>query len=177
LIVSCWGLLSVGALAADDIFDGLAPELVGSELGSVLEGAELACRQDRADPQIRRCIPLPGALKALGGVGVNAVEARFDDQRLTQVIIYLPEPRFAAVLPVLSARFGGGKEWNVILRAGMAGQFEDQIRIWETDRFVLIAQQFDGKIDRSSVIYGSPRAMAPLLRQIKSTPPGGVRDL
>jgi hypothetical protein len=177
LIVPCWGLLSPSALAADDIFDGLAPELVGSELGSVLEGAELACRQDRADPKIRRCTPLPGALKAVGGVGVNAVEARFDDHRLAQVTIYLPEARFDAVLPVLSTRFGEGKAWSVILRAGMAGQFEAKIRIWETDRFVLIAQQFDGKIDRSSVIYGSARAMAPLLRQIKSTPPGGLRDL
>ena len=177
MIVSCCGLLSADALAAGDIFDGLAPELVGSELGSVLEGAELACRQDRADPKIRRCTALPGALKAVGGVGVNAVEARFDDQRLAQVTIYLPEPRFAAVLPILSARFGEGKAWSVILRAGMAGQFEAKIRIWETDRFVLIAQQFDGKIDRSSVIYGSARAMAPLLRQILSTPPGGLRDL
>jgi hypothetical protein len=116
-------------------------------------------------------------LETLGGVGVNAVEARFDDQRLAQVTVYLPESHFAAVLPVLYARFGEGENWDVVLRAGMAGQLEDQIRIWETDRFVLVAQQFDGKIDRSSVIYGSPRAMAPLLRQIKSTSPGGLRDL
>jgi hypothetical protein len=148
-----------------------------SDLASVLETAELACRQDRADPKIRRCTPLPQGLGTLGGVAVSSVEARFDDQHLALVTIYLSEPRFAAVLPVLSARFGRGKDWNVVLRAGMAGQFADQIRIWETDRFVLIAQQFDGKIDRSSVIYGSPRAMAPLLQQIKATPPGGLRDL
>jgi hypothetical protein len=165
------------ALGAEDVFDGLAPGLVGNELASVLEGAELACRQDRADPKIRRCAPLPGVLETLGGVAVSAVEARFDNRRLAQVTIYLPESRFAAVLPVLSARLGEGKNWNVTLRAGMAGQFEDQIRIWETDRFVLIAQQFDGKIDRSSVIYGSAEAMGPLLQQIKSTPPGGLRDL
>ncbi len=177
LIVVCWGLPSAVALGAQDVFEGLAPELVDSELASVLEGAELACRQDRADPKIRRCTPLPGALGTLGGVAVSSVEARFDDQRLAQVTVYLAESRFAAILPVLSARFGEGKNWNVVLRAGMAGQFEDQIRIWETGRFVLIAQQFDGKIDRSSVIYGSPRAMAPLLQQIKSTPPGGQRDL
>lgn len=171
------GLLSAAALGAEDVFEGLAPELVGSELVSVLEGAELACRQDRADPKIRRCAPLRGLLETLGSVAVSMVEARFDDRRLAQVTIYLPESRFAAVLPVLSARFGDGKNWNVVLRAGMAGQFQDQIRIWETDRFVLIAQQFDGKIDRSSVIYGSPGAMAPLLQRIKSTPPGGLRDL
>jgi len=27
------------------------------------------------------------------------------------------------------------------------------------------------------VIYGTPAAMGPLLQQIKSTPPGGLRDL
>ena len=177
VILPSWGLLSAALIGAEDIFDGLAPELVGTELASVLEGAELACRQDRADLKVRRCTPLPGVLGTLGGIGVNSVEARFADQHLAQVTVYLPESRFAAVLPALSARFGEGDDWNVVLRAGMAGQFEDQIRIWETDRFVLVAQQFDGKIDRSSVIYGSPHAMAPLLRQIKSTPRGGLRDL
>jgi hypothetical protein len=177
LIVAWCGLLSAAALATQDVLEGLGPELVDGELTTVLEGAELACRQDRAEPKFRRCAPLPGALGALGGVGVSAVEARFDDRHLAQVTVYLPESRFAAVLPILSARFGEGKEWNVVLRAGMAGQFEDQIHIWETDRYVLIAQQFDSKIDRSSVIYGSPRAMAPLLQQIKSTPRGGLRDL
>lgn len=177
LVVACWGLPSAVSLGGEDVFEALAPELVDSELASVLEGAELGCRQDRADPRVRRCTPLPRALGTLGGVAVSSVEARFDDRHLAQVTIYLSESRFAAVLTVLSARFGGGKDWNVVLRAGMAGQFEDQIRIWETDRFVLIAQQFDGKIDRSSVIYGTMPAMAPLLQQIKSTPPGGLRDL
>ena len=169
--------MGTAVLGVEDVLDGLAPELVGSELASVLEGAELACRQDRADPGIRRCSPLRGVLGTLGGIEVTAVEARFDDRRLAQVTIYLAESRFAALLPVLSARLGEGKSWNVTLRAGMAGQFEDQIRIWESDHYVLIAQQFDGKIDRSSVIYGSPDAMGSLLHQIKSTPPGGVRDL
>ena len=49
--------------------------------------------------------------------------------------------------------------------------------MWEKDDLCLIAQQFDRKIDRSSLIYGSAEAMAPLLKQIKSTPPGAIRDL
>jgi hypothetical protein len=167
----------VAAWGAGDVFDGLAPELVGSEFTSVLEGAELACHQDRTDPDTRRCVPLPGALHTLGAVGVSAVEALFKDGRLTQVAVYIPESRFAQILPVLSARLGEGSDWSVTIRSGMAGQFLDQIRIWETDRFVLVAQQYDHKIDRSSVVYGSARAMAPLLEQIRSTPRGALRDL
>lgn len=177
LIASCCGLLSAAAPEAQDVFGGLAPEAVGSELSSVLEGAELACRQDRADPHIRRCVPLAGALWTLGGVSLSAVEARFADRRLVQVTAYFPEARFADVLPFLSARFGEGKDWSVTLRSGMAGQFSDQIRLWETERFVLVAQQYDRKIDRSSVIYGTAREMAPLLQRIKSTTPGRLRDL
>ncbi len=60
LVASCWGVLSAAALGAEDVFEGLAPELVGSELTSVLEGAELACHQDRADPHVRRCVPVDG---------------------------------------------------------------------------------------------------------------------
>ena len=177
LVASCWGLLSAAALGAEDVFEGLAPELVGSELTSVLEGAELACRQDRADPHIRRCVPLTGALWTLGGAPLNAVEALFDHRHLAQVTVYFPEARFADILPFLSARFGEGKDWSVTIRSGMAGQFSDQIRLWETGRFVVVAQQYDRKIDRSSVIYGTAGAMAPLLQRIKSTPPGGLRDL
>jgi hypothetical protein len=163
--------------AAGDVFEGLAPELVGSEFTSVLEGAELACRQDRTDPDLRRCVPLPGALETLGDVGVSALEAMFKDGRLAQVTVYFPESRFEQMLPVLSARLGEGSDWSVTIRSGMAGQFSDQIRIWETDRFVLVAQQYDHRIDRSSVIYGSGREMAPLLQRIKSTPRGALRDL
>ena len=169
--------MTAGAWAAGDVFEGLAPELVGAEFTSVLEGAELACHQDLTNPQIRRCVPLPGALARLGDVGVSTVEALFKDGRLAQVAIYFPEARFAQMLPVLSARLGEGSDWSATVRSGMAGQFSDQIRIWETDRFVLVAQQFDRKIDRSSVIYGSEREMAPLLQRIKATPRGGLRDL
>ena len=177
LIVPCCGLLPAAAAGTGDILESLAPALVGAEFDSVLEGAELACRPDRANPDARRCVALPGALQTLAGVGVSAVDALFVERHLALVTVYFPEARFADVLPVLTARLGEGRDWSVTLRSGMAGQFPGQIRIWERDRFVLVAQQYDRKIDRSSVIYGTPAAMGPLLQQIKSTPPGGLRDL
>jgi hypothetical protein len=174
----CGSCVLLPAAAADsDVFDALGPRLVGAELTTVLEGAELACRQDPKDVAVRRCKPLPGALDRLGGVPVTSVEALFKDEQLAQVTIYLPESRFAELKRSLSSRFGGGMDWSVSLRAGMAGTIPNQVVLWEKEDLVVIAQQFDGKIDRSSLIYGSAKAMAPLLKQIKSTPPGATRDL
>jgi hypothetical protein len=170
-------VLAPVAAADSDVFDGLGPELVGAELTTVLEGAELACRADSREGAVRRCRPLPGALDSVGGVPVTSVEAVFEDQLLAQVTVYLPESRFPGLKPLLAARLGEGTDWTVIIRSGMAGTFRDEILLWEKDDLVVIAQQFDQRIGRSSLIYGSGKVMAPLLKQIKSTPPGATRDL
>ena len=83
------------AVADSDVFDGLDPSLVGAELTAVLEGAELACRQESKPADVRRCRPLPGALDSVGGVPVSSVEALFADASLVQVTVYLSESRFA----------------------------------------------------------------------------------
>jgi hypothetical protein len=162
---------------AGEVFDGLGPQLIGTELTTVLEGAELACRQDTADASLRRCQPLPGALDILGDAKVGSVEALFVDDKLAQVTAYFSERDFPKVLAYASKAFGEGQDWTVTLRGGMNMGFKDQIVIWEQERLQALAQQFDRKIDRSSLIYGSPRAMAELMKRIKSTPAGGVRDL
>ena len=176
LICACCVFAPVAA-ADSDVFDGLAPGLVGGELTAVLEGAELGCQQDLKDAAVRRCRPLPGALDSIGGVPVISVEALFQNRLLAQVTVYLPESRFLDLKRVLAVRLGEATDWSVIVRSGMAGTFKDDILLWEKDDLVVIAQQFDQKIDRSSLIYGSAKAMAPLLKQIKSTPPGAIRDL
>jgi hypothetical protein len=162
---------------AGDVFEGLGPELIGSELTVVLEGAELACRQDTADASLRRCQPLPGALDTLGGAKVTTAEALFVDDRLAMVSIYFSERDFPKVRAYAMQKLGGGQDWTVTLRGGMNAGFKDQIVIWEKEDLHGLLQQFDRKIDRASLIYGSPRAMAEALKRIKATPAGGVRDL
>ena len=177
MVVAASAWLPSAGWAAKDVLDALGPELLGSRVGRVLEGADFSCRQDRTDPDIQRCTATSSALTALGGVSASAVEVLVKDALLLQVTVYFLESRFPQVLAALSTRFGEGSDWTVSIRSGMAGQLPDQIRIWETDRFALVARQYDRKIDRSSVIYGSADAMAPLLRQIRSTPRGALRDL
>jgi len=151
--------------------------MLGSSVGRVLAGSAFSCRQDRTDRETQRCTSTSSTLWTLAGTSASAVEALLKDGHLLQVTVYFPESRFARVLLALSTKLGEGRDWTVAIRSGMAGQLPDQIRIWETDRFALVAQQYDRKIDRSSVVYGSADAMAPFLRQIQSTPRGALRDL
>ena len=134
--------LAPPAAADSDVFDGLGPGLVGAELTAVLEGAELACHRDPKETSIRRCKPLPGVLDSLGSVPVTSVEALFEDERLAQITVYLPEPRFADLKRLLVARLGEGTDWSVVVRAGMAGTFDDDILLWEQDDLVVIAKIF-----------------------------------
>jgi hypothetical protein len=176
-IVAVVLVCGVPPACAGDVFEGLGPELIGSELTVVLEGAELACRQDTADSSLRRCQPLPGALETLGGARITSAEALFVNDRLAMVSIYFSDREFAKVRAYAVQKLGDGQDWTVTLRGGMNLGFKDQIVIWEKEDLHALLQQFDRKIDRSSLIYGSPRAMAETLKRIKATPAGGVRDL
>jgi hypothetical protein len=159
------------------VFQVLGPELLGRSVGGLFEAPEFLCRQDDKNPDIQRCTSAPNAPWTLDGIGASAVEALIRDGRAVQITVYFREARFTQVLAALSTRLGDGDDWTVTIRGGMAGQLPDQIRIWETDRFALVAQQYDRKIDRASVIYGFVDAMAPLIRKIRSTPRGALRDL
>ena len=140
-------------------------------------GAELACRQDTVDSALRRCEPLPGVLDTLGDAKVGSAQALFIDDELAMVTVYFSEREFGKVLAYTMQQLGEGQDWTVTIRGGMNAGFKDHIVIWEQEKLHALLQQFDRKIDRASLTYGSPRAMAELLKRIKATPAGGVRDL
>ncbi len=170
-------LASSPPVLGGELFEGLGPELIGAELIKVLEGAELACHQDSADGSVRRCQPLPGALDTIAGAKITSAEALFVDDRLAMVSVYFSDRDFAKVSAYVTQKLGSGQDWSVTLRGGMNMGFKDQIAIWERSDLHAVLQQFDRKIDRASLMYGTPQAMAEVLKRIKATPPGGVRDL
>jgi hypothetical protein len=144
----------------------------------VLEGAELKCQADKTAAQdVRLCEPIPGALDRLAGVPVTSVSARFESARLQRVTVLFNETSFAKLAPQLKSRFGAAKDWTVSIHAGMNASFKNQILLWEGERWTAVLQQYDGKINRSSLTYGTPSAMAELVQRIKATPPGASRDL
>ena len=80
---------------------------------------------------------------------------------LALVSITFPEARFADVRRAANEQLGAGKDWSVGIIAGMNGTFKAEITIWESEERAAVLQQFDRKINRSSLIYGTPAAMAP----------------
>jgi hypothetical protein len=177
-LVGAWVLIwTATSASAGELFAGLGPESIGRELTAVLEGAELGCKQDGNDASVRRCQPLPGALDTLSGAKITSAEALFVDGHLEMVTVYFSDRDFAKVAAYLTQQFGAGEDWSVTVRGGMNMGFKDQIFIWERDDLHAVVQQFDRKIDRASLIYGTPQAMAEVMKRIKATPPGGVRDL
>ena len=64
--------------------------------------------------------------------------ALFEDERLAQITVYLPEPRFADLKRLLVARLGQGTDWSVVARAGMAGTFDDDILLWSEQQAKVI---------------------------------------
>jgi hypothetical protein len=51
------------------------------------------------------------------------------------------------------------------------------VYLWRIEAVRLVLEQFAGKIDRSSLVYGTDAALADLVREKTSYPPGTRRDL
>jgi hypothetical protein len=175
LVYALCSLLPAAALAGD-VFDVLAPERIGAKLDSVLQDGRLDCRQDPNDAGGRLCEALPGNFDTLHDLPLGTVLVTLHDERLEQVTIHFAESHFARVKALLAARLGKGEDASFTVRAGMAGTFTNEVIVWETSGWVAIARQYDGKIDRSSLIYGTPDALSALLKRTRSKPPG-ARDL
>jgi hypothetical protein len=168
-------LLPHGTHAAD-VLDVLGPNRIGTELGAVLQGITLNCRQDPKQNSIRQCNAVPGSVDTLHSVPVAALIAIFRDEHLEQVTIHFAESRFPEVKALLSAQLGQAEDASFTVRAGMAGTFTNDVMVWESVDWVAIARQYDGKIDRSSLIYGTPDALVSLLTRTRMKLPG-ARDL
>lgn len=171
--VACALWLWPAVLYAGDVLDALPPERIGAKLAGVLRDVELTCRQDLDDARVQRCAPIPEGAARLGDMPLHSVEAVFRDERLEQVTIYFAESRFAGVKALVSDRLGQGQDASFSVRAGMAGTFTNEVIVWQTATLAAVLRQFDRKIDRSSLIYGSPDAVSPLLEQIRARPRGG----
>ena len=148
-----WG---AGSVDAGELFEGLGPRLIGSQLTDVLEGAELACKQDGNEASVRRCQPLPGALDTLGGANITSAEAMFVDKELELVTVYFSDRDFAKVSAYLTQQLGGGQDWSVTLRGGMNMGFKDQIFIWERDDLHAVGVEPAERPQRHAVLDDQP---------------------
>jgi hypothetical protein len=166
------GALVLGAASAQaqDAWEALGPARIGAARADVEANVPLQC-------EAMLCVPVAGALTRVAGVPVQYVELRFDGGRLAQVTIRLAEQHYAALLETLREKFGPGADHSYQARAGMAGEFVAGVFLWSGPEVVLVLEQFAGKITRSELVYGTPQALADLVRAKTATPRGARRDL
>jgi hypothetical protein len=164
-------LARAAVAGGEDLWDRLGPARIGAAHAQIAESVAMQCTD--AAPE-KTCLVPAGRF---GGVPVDRVEARFRDQRLERVVVRFGEPRYRAMLATLQARLGEAEDRSFRARAGMAGEFAAGVKLWELPAAAVVLEQFAGKIDRSTVSFGTIDAMQALLQQKRSYPPGSARDL
>ena len=107
----------------------------------------------------------------------RSVEAVFVDARLSKVTVSFSVAEYEALLSLLTDRFGAGEDRSYLARAGMAGEFAAGVYLWRKAGVVVVLEQYAGKIDRTTLTYGSEPAMAKAVRKATSYPRGARRDL
>lgn len=161
--------------SAADLWDQLGPAKLGAAQAQIVEQIPMACSAG-ADGQV--CTTTAGTGQTFAGLPIRAAELRFAEERLARVAVKLSEQSYRSLLAFLSAQFGPAEDRSFRARGGMAAaEFEAGVHLWEHDGVSLVLEQFAGKIDRSVLTYGSPGAMADLVRSKTSYPRGARRDL
>lgn len=159
------------AAAGTGAWEALGPSAIGRDRAAVGAAVALAC--DQGEP-LQRCT---APLTELAGVPVRGLEAGFRDGRLAWVTVRLDPDRYAAALEAVRARLGEPEDRSFRARAGMAGDFEAGVQLWNAGDVAVVLEQYAGKIDRGALRYGDARAMAELVARKRAYPPGAWRDL
>jgi hypothetical protein len=159
---------------AADAWDALGPAQIGGAFHQVAGNAALICNDD-GTRQV--CASSRVAPVTFSGVRARNLEAVFVDARLSKVTISFRVAEYEALLSVLTDRFGAGEDRSYLARAGMAGEFAAGVYLWRKTSVIVVLEQYAGKIDRTTLSYGSESTMAEVVRKVTSYPRGARRDL
>lgn len=127
--------------------------------------------------QADMCRPAADAVSRFAGAPVERIDLTFDADRLARVTVRFGTQQYERVLDAVRERFGAGADHSYQARAGMAGEFAAGVFVWSRPDLALVLEQYAGKITRSQLVYGTPQALADLVRDKTATPRGARRDL
>ena len=173
LSASCALLATACALAcAADVLDWLGPQRIGASLQEISLHGALECD---GGPAGQTCsAQAPGEIF---DVPVRRIEASFQNARFAQGRMMFATTHYAPLLRALNERYGPGEDHSFVAIAGMAADFPAGVFIWRSGPISLVLEQYAGKIDRSSLTYGTHASMAGLMQKIRAYPRGARRDL
>jgi hypothetical protein len=177
----CWIALAAlalpAAVGAADGWELFGPDKLGAARAQIAAQVELECAPLPDEPGATVCRPTQGASPRFAGAPVERVDLTFRDDRLDKVAGRLHESHFEALESFVVQRNGAGQDCSIRFRAGMGAELLNRIVLWRTADHALVIEQFQGKIDRSAFTYGTPHAMARMVRDKTAYPPGTRRDL
>jgi len=156
--------------AAQDAWDALGPAAIGASRAQLETRVALQCQADV-------CRPAAGAADRFAGVPIERIDLAFDAERLARVTVRFGTQHYERVLDAVRERFGEGADHSYLARAGMAGEFAAGVFVWSGPGLALVLEQYAGKITRAQLVYGTPQALAALVRDKTATPRGARRDL
>jgi len=171
LVPAALALAAAGPGAGtQDAWEALGPGAIGAGRAQLETRVALQCQSDA-------CRPAAGAIDRFAGVPIERIDLAFDTERLARVTVRFDTQHYESVREAVRDRFGEGADHSYLARAGMAGEFAAGVFVWSGPDLALVLEQYAGKITRSQLVYGTPRALAALVRDKTATPRGARRDL
>lgn len=156
--------------ATKDAWEVLGPGAIGAGRAQLEARVALHCQADA-------CRPAAGVADRFAGVPVERIDLAFDADRLARVTVRFDAQHYERMREAVRDRFGEGADHSYLARAGMAGEFAAGVFVWSGPDLALVLEQYAGKITRSQLVYGTPRALAAVVRDKTATPRGARRDL
>lgn len=160
-----------GTSAAQERWDELGLARIGASADQLEGLASARCEGGGAE---RACTVAGGVLL---GVPVLGVEALLRDGKLARVAVRFDSTHYPSLLAALSARLGEPEDRSYRARAGMAGDFEVGVRLWEQAGRAAILEEYAGKIDRGALTFGDAQSMREALARQRAAARGAWRDL
>jgi len=171
-LVATLGLL-LGAIAGAPAATPLHAPSVVDALAAV-DHSVYQCERIDQGTQCRR---KGNAADRVAGAAVTEIVLLYRNGTLVRTAYAFNEAEFDALIGELSATFGPPTQGREMLRAGMAGVFENRYCIWRRSDEVWFAEQFFERVTNGGLWHMDAAELAALLAERDRSRVHGARDL
>ena len=155
-------------------FKGIA---LGSAIATIEDTGRFSCR-DPGNPIADRICSLKfNEKETIAGAPIRVLALYYYSGKLESISIAFDEKHFSQVAAALAEKYGQGNMKSETLQNRMGATFENRILSWRRGEATLEAKRYSGKIDTSSVMYGSDFALQEFTRRRKTSVKDSTKDL
>lgn len=130
---------------------GLKGVLLGSHPNLIANNPKFDCRPVKTPTGDRVCSLGKDETETLAGVPVISMFYFYDQSTLTGISISLEEKHFQSVVKALSDKYGTPARMTETVKSMKGKSLENQTYTWRQSGQSIVAQQYSGRLDRSSI--------------------------